>query len=78
MDPMGFYEVDNFVDYCEQEHNGNYEAAFADWRIASERRKAERHAAYNWMPWNLLKASLENLFKLPKVLLGCALFYRWF
>lgn len=55
MDPMGFYEVDNFVDYCEQEHKGNYETAFADWRIASERRKAERHASYNWMPWNLLK-----------------------
>lgn len=55
VDPMGFYEVDNFVDYCEQEHKGNYEAAFADWRIASERRKAERRASYNWMPWNLLK-----------------------
>lgn len=55
MDPMGFYEVDNFVDYCEQEHKGNYETAFADWRIASERRKAERRASYNWMPWNLLK-----------------------
>eukprot|EP00250_Pteridium_aquilinum_P004095 c14332_g1_i1 orf=76-1200(+) len=55
VDPMGFYEVDNFVDYCEQEHKGDFEAGFVEWRIASERRKAVRQAQYNWMPWNLLK-----------------------
>lgn len=73
MDPMGFYEVDNFVDYCEQEHKGNYETAFADWRIASERRKAERRASYNWMPWNLLK--VRTSLNYPRFCLnfGCAL-----
>lgn len=68
MDPMGFYEVDNFVDYCEQEHKGNYETAFADWRIASERRKAERRASYNWMPWNLLK--VRTSLNYPRFCLG--------
>ncbi|MCO5610094.1 hypothetical protein L7F22_064329 [Adiantum nelumboides] len=55
VDPLGFYEADNFLAYCEQEHNGDFEAAFAAWRVVSEKRKAAKQASYNWMPWNLLK-----------------------
>lgn len=55
VDPLGFYEAFNFVDYCEQEHEGDFEAAFAAWRAASEKRKAAKQTSYNWMPWNLLK-----------------------
>ncbi|KAI5073073.1 hypothetical protein GOP47_0011086 [Adiantum capillus-veneris] len=55
VDPLGFYEADNFVVYCEQEHNGDFEAALTAWRVACEQRKAAKQASYNWMPWNLLK-----------------------
>lgn len=55
VDPTGFFEADNFVDFCEEEHEGNFEAAFAEWRVISERRKVGRHLSHNWVPWKLLK-----------------------
>lgn len=54
-DPSGFNEMDSFVDFCEEEHGGDWDAAFAEWRIISERRKIAKRLSYNWMPWNLLK-----------------------
>lgn len=55
VDPTGFYEADNFVEFCEEEFCGDWEAAFSKWRIVSEKRKAAKSVSYNWMPWNLLK-----------------------
>ncbi|KAH7447413.1 hypothetical protein KP509_01G106400 [Ceratopteris richardii] len=55
VDPLGFLEAENFVNFCEQEHKGNYEAAFAEWRVVSHKRKSEKYNSPNWMPWNLFK-----------------------
>ena len=43
------------MEFCEEEHRGDYEAAFVEWRAVSGKRKDVKHLKYEWMPWNLLK-----------------------
>ncbi|CAM6099220.1 unnamed protein product [Calypogeia fissa] len=42
VEPGGFEEAEDFTEYCEEVHDGDYEAAFAGWYIASKKRKATR------------------------------------
>ncbi len=38
--PGGFKEAEAFVDCCEEDHGGNWEAAFGEWYTTSQERKA--------------------------------------
>ncbi|KAJ7542822.1 hypothetical protein O6H91_09G013400 [Diphasiastrum complanatum] len=55
--PGGFEEAEMFVEYCEEEHAGDWEAALMEWRVASRERKAKRIQSLSaWLPvWNFWK-----------------------
>lgn len=56
VDPGGFDEAECFVAFCEEEHGGDWQAAFAEWRIVCQRRKVARAISFgSWIPWNVLK-----------------------
>jgi hypothetical protein len=58
----GFEEADSFTDYCEEVHDGDYEAAFSGWYLASKKRKANRMRPFivGWM-FNPLKVNFTFL-----------------
>lgn len=48
--PGGFQEAEAFVEYCEEEHGGNWDAAFLDWHAASREKKVGGLNFTGWMP----------------------------
>ncbi|CAM6007872.1 unnamed protein product [Sphagnum balticum] len=49
--PGGFKEAEAFVDCCEEDHGGNWEAAFGEWYATSQERKADQRFSFGgWLP----------------------------
>jgi hypothetical protein len=49
--PGGFHEAELFAEYCEQDHGGNWDAAFEAWHEASQELKRTREAGFtSWLP----------------------------
>jgi len=61
--PGGFKEAEAFVDCCEEDHGGNWEAAFGEWYATSQERKADQRFSFgSWLP----------IFNHLRVLLSCS------
>ncbi len=61
--PGGFKEAEAFVDCCEEDHGGNWEAAFGEWYATSQERKADQRFRFGgWLP----------IFDHLRVLLSCS------
>jgi hypothetical protein len=61
--PGGFKEAEAFVDCCEEDHGGNWEAAFGEWYTTSQERKADQKFSFGgWLP----------IFNPLRVLLSCS------
>ncbi|KAG0616930.1 hypothetical protein M758_5G152700 [Ceratodon purpureus] len=49
--PGGFQEAETFAEYCEQDHGGNWNAAFEEWHFASQEFKKSRGVDFTgWLP----------------------------
>lgn len=72
--PGGFHEAELFSEYCEQDHGGNWDAAFEAWHEASQELKRTREAGFtSWLPmFNPIKVyhfcTPSTLTKLKKAL----------
>lgn len=49
--PGGFQEAEAFAEFCEQDHGGNWDAAFEVWHEASQELKRSRGVGFpSWLP----------------------------
>ncbi|KAG0601083.1 hypothetical protein M758_11G082600 [Ceratodon purpureus] len=49
--PVGFQEAETFAEYCEQDHGGNWNAAFEEWHFASQEFKKNGGVDFTeWLP----------------------------
>lgn len=62
--PGGFQEAEVFAEYCEQDHGGNWDAAFEAWHEVSQELKRSRGVGFSsWLPiFNPIKV---NHFPMP-------------
>lgn len=66
VDPGAFEECIDFIEYLD-EHDQNWEEAFAGWIGVSERWKEDRKASQgHWNPWNLIKGRDRRVLMLDR------------
>jgi hypothetical protein len=49
--PGGFQEAETFVEYCDEDHGGSWDAAFEDWyKVSQEFKKNRGVDLTGWLP----------------------------